>query len=125
MKTTNPHNDDIDLLPLESESELDQDEPRDSVDMPLHAIKNQFETLVPLPEVEQDLSVYLTYPGLVALTLAPFTQGLFHGLGEGLARVVVGHYWMGMEPYLALGGSRWSARKPTRSIWSFFSSAFS
>ena len=60
-------------------------------------------SLIPLPEV-LDLSCYWTVEGIVALTIAPFTQGLFHGLGEGLARIIIGSWWLGFTPYVALGG---------------------
>lgn len=53
--------------------------------------------------VIKDLSEYWTIEGIVALTLGPFTQGLFHGLGEGIARVFVGGL-VDLPPYYALGG---------------------
>jgi hypothetical protein len=45
---------------------------------------------------------YISFNGFVALVLCPFVQGLFHGLGEGIARIYVGN-WVGMAPHVALG----------------------
>jgi hypothetical protein len=80
-------------------SEVSVEKINNSMD-PVHDINKLVESqLVPV----KDLSEYWTVSGIITLTLAPFVQGLFYGLGEGIARVFVGE-WIGLEPYYALGG---------------------
>lgn len=57
-----------------------------------------------LPE-HKPLSFYLTYSGILSLTVVPFCQGLFQGIGEGTARLGFG-YLLGLHPYYSLGGKR-------------------
>ena len=40
---------------------------------------------------------YCTPTGLLNLVFAPFIQGLFQGLGEGLAKVIVGRWVLQIE----------------------------
>ena len=46
-----------------------------------------------------DPSEYISISGVTNLVFAPFIQGMFQGLGESLARVIVGQ-WV----YLLIGG---------------------
>jgi hypothetical protein len=70
--------------------------------------------------VVKDLHEYFTLPGILSLTIAPFTQGLFHGLGEGIARVFIGDL-VGLSPYYALGGrfGYEPEKKPSKLSWIF------
>eukprot|EP00842_Homolaphlyctis_polyrhiza_P004100 jgi/Hompol1/4691/HPOL_000034-RA len=54
------------------------------------------------------LSNLLTLSGFVSLLIAPFFQGLAHGLGEGIARILVGRF-VGVDPLSALTGRRAAA----------------
>ncbi|KAI9016996.1 hypothetical protein BC832DRAFT_536381 [Gaertneriomyces semiglobifer] len=54
---------------------------------------------------EESLSQYANVSSMVALVVVPFFQGLFYGLGEGAAKVLIGNYF-GLEPIVALGGTR-------------------
>ncbi|KAI8912891.1 hypothetical protein BC831DRAFT_490602 [Entophlyctis helioformis] len=48
-----------------------------------------------------DVSFFLSAKGFTNVVLAPFFQGMFHGFGEGIARIVVGR-WVGVDPVTAL-----------------------
>jgi hypothetical protein len=54
-----------------------------------------------MPELIDPMD-YWSFNGFIALFAAPFVQGLFQGLGEGVAKVIVGR-WVGMDAYTALG----------------------
>ncbi|KAI9091895.1 hypothetical protein DFS34DRAFT_634515 [Phlyctochytrium arcticum] len=82
----------------------------------------------PAPTPLSTLQTYTTIPGLISLLITPFFQGMFYGLGEGLAKVVMGRYY-GVEPVIALGGGPQSKglerdhrRKPSwiRNLWARF-----
>ena len=100
-------------------SSLSSDDSSDEINEISYEItRNQMEALIPMPHIEEDLSKYFTLAGIITLTVAPFTQGLFAGLGDALAKLYIGHYWLGMEPYLALGGPRFKRQRVARaSSW--------
>ncbi|KAH6583844.1 hypothetical protein BASA50_010623 [Batrachochytrium salamandrivorans] len=52
-----------------------------------------------------DPAFFFTLKGFINLVVAPFFQGMFHGLGEGIARILVGR-WVGIDPLTALAGRR-------------------
>jgi hypothetical protein len=57
-----------------------------------------------------DPKEYVSFNGFVSLVLCPFVQGLFHGLGEGIARIYVGG-WVGMPAHIALGAKMETVKK--------------
>ena len=56
------------------------------------------EKLVNVP----DPDLVWTTKGIIALIVAPFCQGFFYGLGEGIAKIGLG-FWFGLDPAVSLG----------------------
>lgn len=54
---------------------------------------------------DASLSQYANLRGFVNLVIIPFFQGMFYGLGEGTAKVLLGR-WFGVDPLVALGGGK-------------------
>ncbi|EGF82363.1 hypothetical protein BATDEDRAFT_86601 [Batrachochytrium dendrobatidis JAM81] len=62
-----------------------------------------------------DPEFFLTFKGITNLVIAPFFQGMFYGLGEGIARIFVGR-WVGIDPLTALTGRKRDTQHISRSV---------
>ncbi|KAJ3047255.1 hypothetical protein HK097_011705 [Rhizophlyctis rosea] len=51
---------------------------------------------------DDSLARYANLAGFTQLVLSPFFQGLFYGLGEGTAKILLGRHF-GVDPFVSLG----------------------
>ncbi|KND01975.1 uncharacterized protein SPPG_02482 [Spizellomyces punctatus DAOM BR117] len=59
------------------------------------------------------LAQYANLRAFVSLVITPFFQGMFYGLGEGTAKVMLGRYF-GVDPLIALGGGQQQGERKQR-----------